>query len=404
MLLTEQKKQENIIYLLAWLMMLIAPILSVYARFLSESMTHFNWMEVFLTWLFLSGFLLAFLIHNFLLAPLLVYKKRRRIYIVSVLVLILAFQVVQSLGRPDFFVLEKMDYDEMEERDSGCEASSDPKLFQGEWHSREGKRRHREPPARLSTKRNGTLEQRVEVARHRPPLLLGHKDLVSLVILILLLGLNLFIKYYFRLMDERKDFRELERKNLEQQLQYLKYQINPHFFMNTLNNIHALVDIDPEKAKKTIEELSKMMRYVLYEGNKKYISLNKEITFISGYVKLMRIRYSDKVRITTNLPEPGVDKLIPPLLFVTFVENAFKHGVSYKKESFIDMSMALEGNRLTFECHNSKIPKDSDSHGGVGLINTRKRLDLIFGRDYSLDIKDGEDDYRVKLDIPVKSI
>ena len=116
-------------------------------------------------------------------------------------------------------------------------------------------------------------------------------------------------------------------------MDYLKFQINPHFFMNTLNNIHALIDIDTEYAKNAVIELSKMMRYVLYESGREIISLNRDIQFVQNYIGLMRIRYTDAVDIRVEYPHdlsPQVS--IPPLLLIVFVENAFKHGISPKEE------------------------------------------------------------------------
>jgi LytS/YehU family sensor histidine kinase len=236
--------------------------------------------------------------------------------------------------------------------------------------------------------------------KKRPPVMLGQHDLISIIILILMLGMNLAIKLYFRQQGDREKMKRLEKQNLEQQLEYLKYQINPHFFMNTLNNIHALVDIDPEKAKTTILELSKMMRFVLYEGNKQRVPLDREIAFLLNYIKLMKLRYTDKVRITISTPESVPSKDIPPLLFITFVENAFKHGVSYQQESFIDIHIEA-GTHLLFVCHNSRIPKEEDKHGGVGLKNVKQRLDLIYGHNYTLDISDEPEQYTVKLTIPL---
>jgi LytS/YehU family sensor histidine kinase len=237
---------------------------------------------------------------------------------------------------------------------------------------------------------------------HRPPLIFGQHDIISIVVLIMMLGMNLGIKLYFRQQGDRKKMKELERQNLEQQLEYLKYQINPHFFMNTLNNIHALVDIEPEKAKHTILELSKMMRFVLYEGNKQAVPLDREIAFLQNYITLMKLRYTDKVRINIETPNQLPNKEVPPLMFITFVENAFKHGVSYRQESFIDISLAVvEGDKLAFTCRNSRIPASEDNHGGVGLKNVKQRLDLIYGNDYTLDIRDLEDEYDVRLIIPL---
>ena len=236
---------------------------------------------------------------------------------------------------------------------------------------------------------------------HQPPVFIGEHDILAFVVLILMFSANLGTKYYFRSRNDQKRLAELERQNLEQQLEYLRYQINPHFFMNTLNNIHALVDIDPAKAQETIVELSKMMRFVLYEGDKRGVSLVRELEFIRTYLKLMQLRYTDQVKITQELPAEVPDKSIPPLLLVTFVENAFKHGVSYQQESFIELKAAVEDDRLIFSCRNSKAAKPNEEKGGVGLTNVRKRLDLLFTDDYSLDIHDEADTYTVKLNIPL---
>ena len=223
---------------------------------------------------------------------------------------------------------------------------------------------------------------------------------MALIILILMIGMNLGVKFYFKTSKEAKDMQLLEKKNLEQQLEYLKYQINPHFFMNTLNNIHALVDIEPEEAKYSILELSKMMRYVLHDGAKGQVMLKKDIEFLKHYIALMKLRYTDKVKIHFDAPDNLVDKPVPPMLFITFVENAFKHGVSYKKASFIEVGINTTEERVSFTCRNSKAGNKHEGPGGVGLANTRQRLELIYGSDYTLNIDDGEDTYHVNLDIP----
>ena len=154
----------------------------------------------------------------------------------------------------------------------------------------------------------------------KPPAFMGEHDIVALIILLLMLGMNLGVKYYFKSRHDAKQLMVLEKENLEQQLEYLKYQINPHFFMNTLNNIHALVDIDPEQAKDTILELSKMMRFALYEGDKKGVPLSREFEFIRHYVTLMRMRYTDKVEVKVDLPTETPDYELPPLMLITFIE------------------------------------------------------------------------------------
>ena len=177
--------------------------------------------------------------------------------------------------------------------------------------------------------------------------------------------------------------------------------------MNTLNNIHALVDIDPEQAKETIVELSKMMRYVLYEGNKQRVPLGRELEFIRHYVSLMQLRYTDKVSITLDLPAEVPDRQMPPLLLITFIENAFKHGVSYQKPSFIDVKVTVDDGQLLFNCLNSKTggqPEiDNEKQGGVGLANVRKRLELLYGHRYTLHINETPDTYHVELKFPLNN-
>ncbi len=237
-----------------------------------------------------------------------------------------------------------------------------------------------------------------------PPMAFGGQDSVAFIIMALLMALNVGAKHYFKTIDDKKRMKELERENLHRQLESLKYQINPHFFMNTLNNIHALVDIDAEQAKYTIEVLSKLMRYVLYEGNKTMAPLQKELNFIAHYVELMRIRYTDKVRITTRLPQSIPDVQVPSLLFTTFVENAFKHGVSYRRPSFIEVSCSVdpETDEVVFACRNSRKPEDEERHGGVGLQNAKKRLQIIYGDSYTLHIVSNEEEYHVLLRLPTR--
>ena len=229
-----------------------------------------------------------------------------------------------------------------------------------------------------------------------------------MVLLLSLLGLNLGVKLYFKNEEDAKVMTALQQQSLEQQLEYLKYQINPHFLMNTLNNIHALVDIDPEQAKELIVIMSRLMRHMLYEGSKSLIPLQREVDFLQNYIELMRIRYTDQVDITVELPSTTPEANIPPLLFITFVENAFKHGVSYRQQSFIRIKLSTDDNRLCFVCANSKR-QDTGQHqteqlqGGMGLSNIQQRLKLLYGNDYHLDLNDGSDTYEAKLTLPLNS-
>lgn len=223
---------------------------------------------------------------------------------------------------------------------------------------------------------------------------------------VLMLGFNLAIVLLFKYLREQENLKVLESMRLQEELKYLKAQINPHFFMNMLNNIHAMVEVDQGRAQDMILELSKLMRYVLYEGDNSMTTFANEVKFISSYVALMRQRYhSDKVEVELNVPlHPSDNIKLPPLLFIAFVENAFKHGISYRRKSTVRISLSENEGSICFFCRNTKPEKDHDdtSAGGVGLENVRRRLDLLYGDSSSLRIEDGSDYYTVNLVIPCR--
>lgn len=397
-----QKKSEMVLYLVLWTILFAAAALSVYwdghehspmemQPVVSPQSFSYDWMELWSTWKFLAIFCLFFFVHNFLIAPFLVYRNKRWQYGICICLLMAVFAWVN---------------------------------MQRQTHVPKPKET---PMAMESHGRKPWLEKKGDFPPHEPNVLkakpFGGPTTVAFNIMLLLLGLNVGTKYYFKSLDDRKRMKDLERDNLNQQLQYLKYQINPHFFMNTLNNIHALVDFDPEEAKHTIEVLSKLMRYVLYDADKPMAPLQKELDFLHHYIDLMRIRYTDKVRITVSLPTSLPDVQVPSLLFATFVENAFKHGVSYQKDSFIEVSVRVDEmtREVDFCCNNSirledsisgknddeahepSLPKSSNYRkGGVGLQNAIKRLKLIYGNEYELKIDANADEHRLLLRVPFK--
>ena len=227
--------------------------------------------------------------------------------------------------------------------------------------------------------------------------------LSPIVIAIFMIGLNMGIKSIIKSIRDDQRLKELETQNLQTELDYLKYQINPHFFMNTLNNIHALVDIDPEKAKGTVLELSKMMRYVLYESNKRTVTLWEEIDFLQHYIELMKLRYTDRLELIISIHKEELPPAhVPPLLLITFVENAFKHGVSYQEPSFIHITMDVFEGRLRYLVVNSSHQAPKGELHGIGLENVRKRLQLIYDQQYTLDIQQRATEYQVLLLIPLQ--
>ncbi len=193
-----------------------------------------------------------------------------------------------------------------------------------------------------------------------------------------------------RMETERK---EAENIRLQSDLQNLRYQLQPHFFFNSLNNIYSLVDVAPEDAKKTIHALGKLMRYLLYEAVTEKVHLNREIDFLGKYIALMKLRLADTITVAYDFPKDARNVEIAPLLFISLVENAFKHGISASLPSVLSFKMEIEEDGLTFTSVNTNFPKTTEdkSGSGVGLENLRRRLELLYPEKYVLktEVKNG---------------
>jgi len=213
--------------------------------------------------------------------------------------------------------------------------------------------------------------------------------------------LSIAIKSTKKWVKTEAQRKEADNFKLQTELQHLRYQLQPHFFFNSLNNIYSLVDISPEKAKSTIHSLGKLMRYLLYETNTELVPLSKEIEFMRKYIDLMKLRLTDKTQIESSFPLSENQIKIAPLLFISLIENAFKHGVSANKESMISIEMNVQKNVVNFTLENHNFPKEeSDKSGsGIGLQNLEKRLQLLYPNKHTFkkELKAGV--YRVNLQI-----
>lgn len=219
----------------------------------------------------------------------------------------------------------------------------------------------------------------------------------DIIPLILATGMSVAIKMTSRWIQSENEIRELEKSRTEAELRNLRNQLNPHFLFNTLNNIYSLIALSPEKAQQAIMDLSKLLRYVLYENSPDFVPLQKEMEFVRNYVELMRLRLTDNTDIKISLPEQtnsGI--LIAPLLFISLIENAFKHGVCNSHPSFIYIDITeCSDQRIVCTIENSYFPKnETDKSGsGIGLDNLRKRLDLLYPGHYLLNIKHTDNKY-----------
>ncbi len=341
----KQELGENLLYVLIWIMVYLIPILS--SLLLAEA--YIKMENVFISWVKIVPYFIVFVIHNVLIAPKLLFRHRYISYIAADLaLLVIVFGTIE--------------------------------LYEGFYFPEE----------------SPVIPRKMALSDYAFHL--------NILLGFFMLGANAAIKLLYQSLRDEQAMEVLKRQNLEAEMNYLKYQINPHFFMNTLNNIHALIDIDTESAKETVIELSKMMRYVLYESGNRLISLRRDIEFLENYIQLMRIRYDSSVNVRIDYPTALPERVaIPPLLMIVFVENAFKHGVSYNYPSFIHIAIDYRAEEETVigRITNSRH-KTENKETGIGLENVRKRLELIYGDRYTLQIDDlNPDFYSVELIIPL---
>ena len=181
-----------------------------------------------------------------------------------------------------------------------------------------------------------------------------------------------------QLKDERA-------KNTEAELAWLKNQINPHFLFNTLNNISSLTQIDADAAQDAIAQLSDLLRYAMYETNKQMVPLSGEIEFMRNYIGLMQLRCNEKTVVNTQFSIENTQQEVAPLLFISLVENAFKHGISPTEPSFIHITIEADKDCITCRIENSYHPKTAADHSGhgIGLQQVQRRLALSYPNRYS---------------------
>lgn len=216
----------------------------------------------------------------------------------------------------------------------------------------------------------------------------------------LISGFSMGLRFSAKLTQNEKEREEAEKEKLNSELALLKNQVSPHFFFNTLNNIYSLVEINTGDAQKAILQLSKLMRYLLYESEHGNTQLSREIDFMKNYIDLMKLRVNNKVSLTISFPEKYTDVVIPPLLFISFIENAFKHGISYRDKSFIEIKMKVNETEIEFHCRNSintHREEAIDTGSGIGLDNVRKRLALLYPNNHTLLISQVGEIYDVSL-------
>ncbi|MBQ2855808.1 MAG: histidine kinase [Bacteroidaceae bacterium] len=338
----------------------------------------FQWSYILQSWKEILPFIVLLSVHIFVLMPYLFSRKQKSKYVFSLIVLLGAFMAYTNFAHQN--------------KEPKHRIPSPPHL--------ESPVHHNPPPDAPPPIHLDEDIRPVNIPNPIGPII------IDMLIAILLLGCSLAVRLLFKHDEDMRKLEKLEKEHMRQELLQLKAQISPHFLMNCLNNIHGMVEIDPQKSQELILELSGMMRYVLYESSSPMIALSREIDFLCNYISLMRVRYTpDKVAIEADFPskEETASVYIPPLIFLIFIENAFKHGVNYQEHSFIDLKISIDENRLTLYCANSLHPNTGNHEmGGLGLDNIRKRLDILYADEYSLESCESSNKFITILTIPLK--
>ncbi len=338
-----------------------------------------SWTNVFKIWQDRVLLIPIFIINHWVLVPRLMLKKRYKLYTgLAALIIMLStlayyFHDIPQKARP------RRATDRIERR-MAEEGINPPRPDE-----------RNEPPRQL--------EQR-EPSSKKPSPVPPYADLLMFSLLIVAVDTGLSLTKNWHRNEEDKI--RLEKENTKVQLAMLRNQVSPHFFMNTLNNIYALIDTDTQKSKQAVMKLSKLMRYMLYENSNGKVTLSKEFEFIKSYVDLMIIRFDNDINVNLDIPEKYTDVEIPVMLFISYIENAFKYGASYQQKSFIHVIFEVTSDTLSFTCLNSITGKrETKSQGGLGLQNSKQRLELLFNDRYKLSVRETEKIFTVELNIPL---
>lgn len=238
----------------------------------------------------------------------------------------------------------------------------------------------------------------------------GNKlDMFLLMMILLIAGISTSLTLIQKWQADKQLRESLEKEKIGSELSFLKAQINPHFFFNTLNNIYALTHVDIEASRKALHKLSRMMRYLLYDTQTGITPLSKEVSFIADYIELMKLRLNDTTKVIFEGPLINQEIQIAPMLFLPYIENAFKHGVSTTSPATIRIELSFDDNRLKLAVKNTIFNENSiaaDTYGGIGLSNTKRRLDLLYPGKYKLEAYKKEDtnEFIVNLSLTLDDI
>lgn len=240
----------------------------------------------------------------------------------------------------------------------------------------------------------------------RDSLFFPFRGLRNLTSCFLFLAISTSIRVTEQWYSNEKQRKEMENQKLTAELSFLKSQINPHFFFNTLNSIYSLAITKSEKTPEAIIKLSELMRFIIYESEKDLVPLRRELDYINNYVELQRLRLMSNISVKYTIEGDYNDKKIEPLLLLPFIENAFKHGIDSTKNCTININLKIVQNKLVLVVENPIIKpsmKSPNEQSGIGLANSKKRLQIIYGTNHQLNITQTSDSFRIDLTLLLKA-
>lgn len=368
------KTPAIVTHITGWLIFLSLPVLFIAGQ--SGRNSALDTISSPWYWLLFGSYITIFYLHTYILFPGLYLKKKLVLYISIVLLLLAGIYILRPFDRL-FTEFSQPAMDRMMEEHRPPPPDEDFPPPQGDFGPREpGSGPGRQPRGE-------------------------HFDIVSIFLFFLTMSLSIALQTAWRWRMTEKRALQAEAEKAQAELAFLKAQINPHFLFNTLNNIYSLAITRSEHTAVSIMKLSNILRYVTDEVKQDSVSLQQEIDCIQDYIDLQQLRLGKKTTVSFHLAGDPAPLSIAPLILMTFVENAFKYGVSSHQSSSILIDLQATGNQLVFSCSNALFPRKQTERTGVGIANTRQRLEHLYPNKYDLNISTDNNLYTVTLILKV---
>jgi hypothetical protein len=321
-------------------------------------------------WIFCLSYIIIFYLNTYILIPRLYFRKKYVFYVAAIIIL---FALV-FWGRPFEQMLQ---------------------------HHLHHQHRSTAPPPDIFNSPHGVYDDDgppygPDSDNPRPKSM--RIDIVSIFLFIMTIALGMAIQVTRQWRSTQQQVAQAEADRAQAELSFLKAQINPHFLFNTLNNIYSLAVTKNEKTADSIMKLSNIMRYVTDDVSQHFVPLQHEIDCINDFIELQRLRLSKKVQVDFSVKGKLENKTIVPLLLMTFVENVFKYGISNHENSTITIQLIADERSITFYCHNKIFnPAGYIQRTGIGISNTKKRLDHLYPNKHLLNITNENGFFSVEL-------